>query len=205
MQIELHKISRRFNREWIFRDIDFVFERHSATAVLGPNGSGKSTLLQILSGLLSPSSGHISFLLSGKPVPAELVFKQLSIAAPYLELPEEMTLSELISFHFSFKRLLPGITPSSMIELAGLEKAAAKQLRYYSSGMKQRVKLLLSFCSDTPLLLLDEPCSNLDQHGIAWYHNLVERFGKDRTLVVCSNQENEYSFCSAELRIQEYK
>ena len=65
-----------------------------------------------------------------------------------------------------FKPLITGMTISQILERVGLKEAADKQIRYYSSGMKQRVKLAQAFFSDTPVLLLDEPTTNLDALGI---------------------------------------
>ena len=102
MKITLQNIGRRFNRDWIFKNIDYTFTSGQSYAILGPNGSGKSTLLQILNGSLSPSAGNINYSLNESPLEIETVFKQLSLAAPYLELIEEFTLDEMIGFHFRF-------------------------------------------------------------------------------------------------------
>ena len=118
---------------------------------------------------------------------------------------EEMTLIEFLSFHQQFKKLLPSISIKSIIEIIGLEKAAGKQIRYYSSGMKQRVKLAQAFFSDVPILLLDEPCTNLDSRGIALYQELAQNFSTGKTIVVSSNDEVEYSFCKHEISIMDYK
>lgn len=205
MKIELENIGRRFNREWIFRKVDYSFEQGNSYAVLGANGSGKSTLLQVISGSLSPSEGRINFLYQEKNVDAELVFKHISLAAPYLELIEEFTLTELIRFHFRFKPALAGFDTGRIIELLGFERSQNKLVKYFSSGMKQRTKLALAFCSDTPVLLLDEPTSNLDKEGISWYNSLVQEFSQQRLLVICSNQEHEYTFCRHRLYLADYK
>ncbi len=205
MHIELNKIGKRFNREWIFKELDFIFLHQSHTAILGPNGSGKSTLLLILSGMLSQTSGKISYRLEEKSLPVEDVYKHLSIVAPYLELPEEMTLSEIIDFHFSFKAYSSSLNKETLIQCLAFEKVLDKEIRYFSSGMKQRLKLILALCSNTSLVLLDEPCSNLDQQGIDWYRNLIRDFGMDKTLVIASNQAHEYEFCKQELNILNYK
>src|SRR5260221_5717807 len=102
-KITLENIGRRFNRDWIFRAIDYTFISGKIYAVLGPNGSGKSTLLQVLNGSLSPSAGKINYFFEEKPVEIDDVYQHLSLAAPYLELIEEFTLSEMLDFHFKFK------------------------------------------------------------------------------------------------------
>jgi len=204
-RITLENIGRRFNRDWIFRGIDYNFVSGNTYAILGPNGSGKSTFLQILNGSLSPSAGKISYFYQEKVVEVEDVFQQLSLAAPYLELIEEFSMEEMIDFHFKFKPYGTIGRKDEVIDLLALPGAKNKQIKYFSSGMKQRLKLILAFCSDTALLMLDEPTSNLDAQGVDWYLGLVERFAVNRLTVICSNQEHEYSFCRERLDINSYK
>src|SRR5690606_25020536 len=136
MRIELTKVGKRFNRHWIFRNLSFQFESGNHYAITGPNGSGKSTLLQIISGFSTHNEGTIQYFLNEQPVSSESIFRQISFAAPYLDLIEEMTLVEFFSFHHKMKGWLPGIDAKHIILLCGLEKSAHKQIRYYSSGMK---------------------------------------------------------------------
>lgn len=205
MNITLQNIGRRFNRDWIFRGIDYTFSSGRSYAILGPNGSGKSTLLQVLNASLSPSAGTISYTFQGKPVEADQVFNYLSLAAPYLELIEEFTLNEMVDFHFKFKKYRNGLNKKELINLLNLSKSENKLIRYFSSGMKQRLKLILAFCADTPILMLDEPTSNLDTQGVDWYLSLVEQFAHNRLTIICSNQEQEYGFCDKRLSISDYK
>jgi ABC-type multidrug transport system ATPase subunit len=205
MKITLQNIGRRFNRDWIFRNIDYTFTGGETYAILGPNGSGKSTLLQVLNGSLAPSTGSINYLMDDKPVEVEAIFNQLTLAAPYLELIEEFTLDEMANFHFKFKPYRQGMDKEAVINLLALEGGRNKLIKYFSSGMKQRLKLALAFCSDTPMLMLDEPTSNLDKQGVDWYLNLVQQFAADRLTIICSNQEHEYSFCRHQLNISDYK
>lgn len=205
MTITLTDIGRRFNRDWIFKGVNYTFTSGESYAVLGPNGSGKSTLLQVVNGSLSPSKGTIAFTNNGTGVEVEHVFKYLSLAAPYLELIEEFTLAEVIDFHFKFKLYISGIDKNELIALLNMQSSKNKLVKYFSSGMKQRLKLALAFCSDTPMLMLDEPTSNLDTQGVDWYLSLVERFAAGRLTIICSNQEHEYSFCKQHLSIVDYK
>ncbi len=206
MRIELKDAGRRFNQEWIYRHVSYLFEAPERYAVLGPNGSGKSTLLSLLLGNLAPSEGEISYTASdGSNIPVDEVYKHLSFAAPYLDLIEEFTLQETIDFHFKFKQVHPNIQQSEILTLLGLKKSQDKPLKYFSSGMKQRTKLILACCSNTPMLCLDEPTSNLDVQGIAWYQQLIEQFADNRLVIVCSNQPNEYLFCNHVLEVTDYK
>lgn len=206
MQIVLEHISKRFQKHWIFKDVNFSFSTPGAVALLGPNGCGKSTLLRIIAGMQSPSLGRIHFQDSnGKTIAAENVFSNISFCAPGQELVEELTMREFFDFHFSFKRTLPGISAADIIKLTGLKDAADKPIGDYSSGMKQRVKLAQAIFSDTPALLLDEPCTNLDQHGVEQYREWMEQYGKNRLVIVASNDVREYFFCREQVEIEQYK
>ncbi len=226
MTIFLSDAGKRFNREWIFRHLTYTFEEGKSYAITGPNGSGKSTLLQVLAGAMQGNEGIIKYdvRLSQYSVkqrsgvnasmelrqvmydmPVEEIYRHISFCAPYLEVIEEMTLEEFLRFHQGFKPFLQEITIPEIISLVGLEHATNKQIRYYSSGMRQRVKLAQAIFSNTPALFLDEPCTNLDQPGIVLYHQLIEQFCKNRLVVVSSNDEVEYNFCKERINIKEYK
>ncbi|PST85098.1 ABC transporter ATP-binding protein [Pedobacter yulinensis] len=205
MRISLENAGRRFNREWIFRGVTANLLPGGRYAVLGPNGSGKSTLLSLISGHLSPSEGKVLYQAASGPVQVESVYRHLSFAAPYLDLIEEFSLSEMIDFHFRFKPMDGGMDRHSLVELLGMEKSKHKAIKYFSSGMKQRTRLALACCAATPVLLLDEPTSNLDSQGVQWYEALIEGFAGSKLIVVCSNQPYEYAFCKHYIQITDYK
>ena len=176
MTIELKNAGKRYRLDWIFRGVDYAFNAGERYAVLGPNGSGKSTLLKVLSGHLTPSKGKVLFQKSGRDVEPDAVYRHISYAAPYIELIEEFTLEEALTFHAGLKPLLPGFTPARLYELLALPRSRSKEIRFFSSGMKQRVKLALAVCTAAPVLLLDEPATNLDVQGVEWYKNLIAAF-----------------------------
>lgn len=206
MNITLLDIGRRYNQEWIFRHLDYTFSPAHKYAVLGPNGSGKSTLLKVLSGSLTASDGKIEYKQESKQIEVDQIYANISIAAPYVELIEEFTLRELLDFHFKFKTPLLGYNTESIITLLQMEKSANKEVRHFSSGMKQRVKLALACCSQSDILLLDEPMSNMDSEGEEWYLQLiVQTVPTSRLLIIGSNQEKEYGFCDEHISIMDYK
>ncbi|HQV54762.1 MAG TPA: ATP-binding cassette domain-containing protein [Chitinophagaceae bacterium] len=205
MMICLSDAGKRYNREWIFRHFNYNFELGQSYAITGPNGSGKSTLLQVVSGSMYANEGKIQFTINNKVCADENVYKHVSICAPYLEVIEEMTLTEFLDFHQGFKSFIPGMSSDKAISIIGLEKARNKQIRYFSSGMKQRIKLAQCVFSDTAIVLLDEPCTNLDKEGIDMYHSLVTDYCNDRLLIVSSNDEVEYKFCNHLINISNYK
>lgn len=222
MTISLTDVGKRYNREWILRHLNYRFASPRAYAITGPNGSGKSTLLQIIAGAVAHSEGIISFSAEdlptkpgefpgagqapgGRLIPPEAVYRGIAIAAPYLELVEEMTLREFLSFHAQFKPFQQGLALKDIMGLVGLGHAADKQIRYFSSGMKQRVKLAQAILSNAPVLLLDEPCTNLDEQGVALYRELMRDFRHRRLVIVSSNDRQEYEFCEEILSIPNYK
>ena len=215
MKVSLTDTGKRFNRDWIFRHLSYNFEEGNSYAIVGPNGSGKSTLLQVISGSMHVNEGNVKWAMGNPPslryggrsgqIASEEIFNHVAICAPYLEVVEEMTVKELLEFHHQFKPFLSSVSIQSIISIVGLDSAVHKQIRYYSSGMKQRVKLAQAIFSDVPILLLDEPCTNLDLTGIELYHRLINDYCKNRLVIVSSNDEVEYRFCKERINISDYK
>lgn len=205
MNISLQNTGKRFNREWIFRKFNYEFLQGKSYAITGSNGSGKSTLLQIIAGASLHSEGSIEFkeTTDNRPQTTENSYKQISIAAPYLDLIEEMTGNEFLAFHTSFKTLTKSF--AEILLAVGLQKAGDKQIRYYSSGMKQRLKLAQAFYSNTSVLLLDEPTTNLDEEGITIYNKLWQENTSNRLVIISSNDKTEYEKCSDVIKMGDYK
>jgi ABC-type multidrug transport system ATPase subunit len=204
MEIRLSGIAKRYNREWIFSGIDHTFQQGNSYAITGPNGSGKSTLLQVISGFQLPSEGEISWNSKNGLINPEQWFSHSSICTPYLELVEDLTLTEHLGFHFSFKAIRQNISIRDLTKIGYFEDAVNKEIRYFSSGMKQRLKLLLALYSDVPVVLLDEPTTNMDKAGVEWYRTQLKSL-QIPLLIIASNQLHEYEFCDVVLDIPAYK
>ncbi len=205
MDIRLENVAKKFNKEWIFKNINLNLYKKDITAVIGPNGSGKSTLLQMISGSLMQTEGLIKYEHEGKSIEAEDIYKYISLVAPAMSLPEDFTLKEFINFHFKFKKLKPGYVLDEIPELFMLDKARNKFIKNFSTGMKQRLKLGIAFYADTPLILLDEPATNLDKGGFDWYLEEIGKVLKEKMVFVCSNRKDEYEFCNNFINILDYK
>ena len=207
IEIELHNLGKRFSREWIFRGVTTSIGKNEKLVITGANGSGKSTLLQIISGYVLPTEGEIKWKLhNGNEINNGSIYKYVSIASPMLELIEEFTAIEIINHQKEFKKFQGNFTANDLLEIALLNQHKNKTIKHFSSGMKQRLKLLLAVIADVPLLLLDEPVINLDKIGVEWYKNLVSNYAKEKTIIVCSNKiKDEYDYCTREISIDEYK
>ena len=205
MKITAQNLGKKFRNEWIFRNLNYEFQSGESYTFIGANGSGKSTLLQVLSGFMPHSEGVINYESKSKSLIIDEYYKHLVVAAPYLELIEDFTLTEIIEFHIKFKPFKDNLSINDFIEFIELSKAKNKEVKFFSSGMKQRVKLGLAFWSDCEILMLDEPTSNLDVEASKWYLRNVQEYSKNRLLLLCSNQPQEYEFCRNILNIQDYK
>ncbi|MBK5278594.1 MAG: ATP-binding cassette domain-containing protein [Bacteroidia bacterium] len=205
MRVTAEKLGKRYNREWVFRNFDFTFEQGNTYAITGPNGSGKSTLLQVLWGQLPQSTGLMKYEMNGREISITEIFQHLSIATPYMELIDEFTLVEMVEFHFKFKKIRGGRTIEELLNLMELSHARAKHISNFSSGMKQRLKLALAFYSDTPLIFLDEPSTNLDKKSTEWYMKNLLGLPNECAVFIASNQEHEYPANSVKIDIMRFK
>lgn len=205
MLISTQNLGKKFSNEWIFRNLNETFQSGESYTFVGSNGSGKSTLLQVISGYIPQSEGIINYEIADKKIEIDNFYKYLIIAAPYLELIEDFTLTELLAFHIKFKPLKNNLSIAEFIDFIELPKAKNKEIKFFSSGMKQRVKLGLAFLSNCEILMLDEPTSNLDAQATNWYLRNVQEYSRNRLLFICSNQPSEYEFCKNILNIQDYK
>jgi len=206
LHIQLEGIGKKFGSEWIFKNLNLNLAPGDKLAVLGGNGSGKSTILQVISGYVLPNAGKVLFKNGDTTEEAENFKNYLSIATPYLELIEDYTFTELIEHCAIYKPFVNDLKAKEIVEIAELKHAENKYIKNYSSGMKQRAKLTLAILAEAPLLLLDEPASNLDKNAMDWYMKLVGWYGADKTIIVCSNSvKEEYELCDKVLNVMDYK
>lgn len=203
MEIILDKIGKKYARSWIFRQVSLEFEQNKKYALLGSNGSGKSTLMQVISAYQSPTEGKITYKHEGKEIAHDDIFRYITFAAPYLDLPEELTLQEMLEFHAKFKKQL--ISTDEILERTGLRKDKDKEIKNFSSGMRQKLKLSMALFFDSEIVLLDEPTTNLDAKASEWYLDAVKEFTGNRILIISSNEPREYGFCDETINIENYK
>ena len=198
MDILLHNIGKRFTTGWVFRNINQEINVGDHLAITGRNGSGKSTLLQIICGYLTNTEGKVTYTYKGKEVSRDNIFKQLAISTAYMELDEELTATEIFEHNKIFKPYLIQDV-QEFLELVKLTNHQKKEVKYYSSGMKQRLSLGLALCMDLPLLFLDEPTSFLDVQKKEWFKTMLERFAKGKTVIIASNDGFDIESCNKEI------
>jgi len=189
-------IEKKYNRRKIFSNINFALRENDSLAITGRNGSGKSTLLKIISGALSPTEGEISLTIENKNVAASDRFTLVGFVAPYLQLYDEFTALE----NLRLLRRIRGIRTSDETILALLRRVNLFDrrndfVRTYSSGMKQRLKYAFALLHEPPVLLLDEPASNLDDEGIATVRQIIEEQKKKGILIIATNEQHDAELC----------
>lgn len=202
MQIIAENIYKRFHQSWIIRDFSFRFSSNKIYGIAGLNGSGKTTLLQILAGLIPPSKGKLTYFENEIPIADESWYQWICYAAPYGDLYEYMSLEELIRHHLVFKKFKKEIAYKEFVDLVFLNGHEHKLIKMYSSGMKQRLKLGMSILSESKVLFLDEPQSNLDEHSKEWYKNLLKGNAKDRIVIIASNESEDFMMVDEKIVIQ---
>jgi ABC-type multidrug transport system ATPase subunit len=203
--IVLEGLQKKFGKQHILQDVSYTFQTGSKTVILGSNGSGKSTLIKILSGSLEATEGSPVYTFEGSNVTAKSAGLHVGIAAPYVALNPMFSLKETLAFHEQFCPFPEGFKLTDWLYKAGLAAHEDNRLSTFSSGMLQRVRLLLAVANDRPLLLLDEPLSNLDAEGVQFYTELITSFALSKTIIVGSNyQKDEYSYCTDELLLEKH-
>jgi ABC-type multidrug transport system ATPase subunit len=203
--ISTEGLSKRFNREWIFRNLTYQFKPGNVYAITGPNGSGKSTLLSILWGQVPPTDGKLVYASGSTEIPLEEVYRHVSIAAPYMDLIDDFTLQETIEFHFKLKRVRDNLSYAEMLDKLYLTDSKDKYVRNFSSGMKQRLKLGLAFFTDSAVICLDEPGSHLDEIAFQWYRDQLAHVPQYCTVLIGSNDPSEYIGATQIIDLKDYK
>ena len=191
MKIVAEDVGKKFGKNWIFRHLNFEIEPGSCVAITGKNGSGKSTLLQLIGGYLSPSQGRCRY---GAHDTLDLV--SVAFVGPYTDLIEEFTLMEFLHFHAQFRN--PKVPFQEMADRASLP--LNKFIGDFSTGMKQRVKLITAFFFDNEIVFFDEPTANLDEEGSKWWAKEILEI-RSKIVVIASNQAHEISQCTSAINL----
>ncbi len=192
IQVVATDLSKVYAGQTIVNPFSFNFFPGSVTGVSGPNGSGKSTLIRMLCGFLTPSSGSISYQLSHQLIGRKEIYQFVALAAPYSMLIKDFDLEENYLLFRKFKAGSENLNYKGLLELLEWKNPGQKVVGQYSSGMQQKVNLLFAMLSGCPLLLLDEPTSYLDESNKEWYHKQAERFFRDKTVIIASNDDKDF-------------
>lgn len=196
IQLQADSLTKRYGKKSVLNGISFSYEG-TILGIAGANGSGKTTLLKCLTGLLKPSSGTVTWQIEGEIVNQADLKSHLGYAAPYIQLYEELTVSENLQF---LSDLGNHAGPSDLIDLLkkfDADDFAQSLFGNLSTGQQQRIKLAASAVKDPSILILDEPGSNLDEQGRKMVEHMVHEYAeKGKMTIIASNQANELKLCN---------
>lgn len=201
VSVEFKGVSKRFGNRSVLAAVSGTLQRGRVLVVAGPNGAGKSTLLNILAGLLRPSRGEVVYRDGDAPLARTHWFEHLGMAAPDMAVYEELSALENLRFFARLRGLhLEDPTLQELLDGLGLPpREHTRTVGTYSSGMRQRVKLAQAILHEPPVLLLDEPSSNLDEAGHGVVADLVARFRELAAVAVATNDPREMTWADARI------
>lgn len=185
MEITLNNVSKSFGSNKVIDKFSFSFNK-GTYAILGKNGSGKSTLLKIIGNLISPSSGKVIYDIKKNYDVTKTIF----FCAPYQELISELTVKEFLKFHFKFRNTTNNY--NNILKEFKLDSYVNHQLENLSSGSIQKLKLVISFFSDSEFILLDEPTTNLDHEGKKTYLKVLKELYSKKVIIIATNDKEDY-------------
>ncbi len=194
--IKARGLAMGFGRGLLFSNIDIELEAGSSLAIRGPNGSGKTTLLNIISGLKKPSRGTVEFHVNGNSLEYGDIPRSIGYVGPSLNLYDAMTGLENIQFAC---RTNDTEKIRYLLEYFNLHGHGNKAVQHYSSGMKQRLKLITALVNDPPVLALDEPGTSLDRDGRDRLYSFITSIREHRILIIATNEKEEGKLCSREI------
>ena len=204
--IQTLSLTKSFGRRLIFKEINFVWEKNGIFGISGPNGSGKSTLVKIIAGLLSPTKGKIIHKNSDKEIIPEKLHDHIGFVSPYLVLYEEFSAWENLEIFAHIRGIeLDKERVKKLLEEFLIYNRRDDLVKTYSSGMKQRLKFVFALMHLPEVLIFDEPTSNLDEEGKKVVYDIIRNAGKERIVIIASNEKNDLEFCDDILYLEKYK
>ncbi|MEW6653909.1 MAG: ABC transporter ATP-binding protein [Bacteroidota bacterium] len=204
--VEINGLVKYFGRRLIFDGINYSFQSGHVYGIAGPNGSGKSTFVKIVSGLISPNKGSVTHIINGKKIEEEDLHNYLGFVSPYLFLYDEFTAEENLAHISKIRGVAFNKERSSfLLSEFSLYERRNDLLRGFSSGMKQRLKFAFALLHEPPLLILDEPTSNLDNSGKEKVYEFIKLEGKTNLVLIASNEDADLALCENVLELQNYK
>ena len=191
MVVKINRLKKQFNSLEVIKGLDFELKKGTCVALLGANGAGKTTTLQMLSGLMRPSSGSISF--SGIKA-GEDFRKMIGYLPQHAYFYEWMTGEEFLEYAGKLAGLNKPIAKErtkELLELVGIADAKNRRIGKYSGGMKQRLGIAQAIIHQPNLVMLDEPVSALDPFGRREVLELLEKLKKETTILFSTHILND--------------
>lgn len=156
--------------------------------------------------MMPPTEGQVSFMTEeGSNIEDDQLFQYISFSAPYMDLPRELDVIEVLDIHQKLRGSSDGSDLRYLLESSKLENYIHTKVKRLSSGMYQRLKLILMFVNPRHIMIFDEPSSNLDEQGLQWFLKTLNFFLERKMVLIASNNKNEVKFDCEFIDINEYK
>lgn len=197
--INAENVSKKFATVTVFKNISFAMSTGNSLAVTGPNGSGKSTLLQVIAGFQRPSSGRVIKTVNSTEITGETFPRYCGFTGPQVNPYDMLTAAENLAFTSTGPDT--GERINSMLDHFDLYRHRDKLVKYFSSGMKQRLKIIHALINEPGIIFLDEPGSNLDYSGKDKLFSALDSISKNRIIIIASNEENEINLCGSRVEL----
>ena len=194
VMIYANGLSKRYGAFRALDDVSFEVRRGEVVGFLGPNGAGKSTTMRILTCFISPTAG------TAKVRGHDVFDDTLAVRSSLGYLPQraplylEMTVLEYLRFAARVRNLDESQFKKrarTVVEICGLAQSLTKEIRHLSHGYRQRVGLAQALIHDPPILILDEPTSDLDPNERSEFLNYLKQIGRDRTVLLSTHNLKE--------------
>lgn len=185
MSLQVSNLSKRYGTQQVLTDLSFSVDKGQIVGFLGPNGAGKSTTMKIAMGFCMPDAGSV--IVDGLDAQKDRLAVQRLVGY----LPEhnplylDMYVRESLTFTANLYQLgnQTASKVDEMIERTGLSSECHKKIGQLSKGYRQRVGLAQALIHNPKVLILDEPTTGLDPNQLVDIRNLIQEFGKDRTVL----------------------
>lgn len=187
--IEVNGLYKKYGSHLAVEDVSFSIKKGEVVGFLGPNGAGKSTTMNILTGYLSPTLGSVSidgFDIIENPEQAKRRIGYLPEIPP---LYTDMTVKEYLNFMFELKKVKLPKAPhlEEICRLVKIENVYNRLIKNLSKGYRQRVGIAQALIGNPDVLILDEPTVGLDPSQIIEIRNLIEKLGRNHTVILSSH------------------
>ena len=203
IELNVRQLGKSFGPRQVFSGLSFEFGK-GVLGIAGPNGSGKSTLLKCLGNLLLPTRGTIQWLEGGRVLEGQHFQQKLGYAAPYINLYDELSCRENLSFLAKVRHINGGLSIGRRLEEVQLSHVADRLFGKLSTGQQQRLRLASALFHGPDILMLDEPGSNLDDEGQKLIAGIVEQFrSPGKMLIIASNNQHELDLCGRIFSVEE--
>jgi heme exporter protein A len=206
VELTAEGLEHRFDRRLLWRGVTARLRNGETLGVTGANGAGKTTLLRALAGLLTPTAGTLSFTLDGASVERDEIVRHCGFVAPYLNLYEEFTPTELYGLLAQMRgERSRGNHFDDILQRFTLYERRNDVVKSFSSGMKQRLKHVFAFVFEPVVVFLDEPMTNLDEAGIkAVEVELALHKERGGACALATNDARDLALSDARLSVEDF-